>query len=1301
MKKTRCWISALLVVLMLLAYMPTGVLAVEIVDSGTCGKNITWSLDSKGELIISGTGDMDSFGGVKYYPWHSYRSNIKKITIKDGVTCIGDGAFGNCESLTDVTIPDSVTLIYSGAFSYCYALEEVTIPDSVTSIENRVFSYCHALTEINIPDSVTSIGNYAFYRCEALAEVKIPERVTSIGELSFSGCDALKMITIPKSVAQIDRWAFSDCESLSDVYYEGTEYEWKEISIGEGNENLTTANIRFSNTANEYTVTFDANGGSVPPAMAMKTVKYGQAYGELPMPYMGYMNPFAPMYEFDGWYTDPTGGVKVTEDTIVETTEDHTLYAHWSEVIVGGIILTDVSVESLPTKTTYKAGEKFDSSGLTLKLTYSDETTENISSGFAVSNVDTSTEGTKTVTVTYDSFAVTFTVDVTHNYVAKVTDPTCTKQGYTTHTCSACQDSYVDTYVNAKGHTWGEWTEWKHTGDVSEGETCEACTMTRTRTCSVCGVVDTAEDIHYDNLSPLGVTLPDKVNSGESIDMVFNIPALPGVKVSTIQAVIEFDISKVEVTELNISDADCEYLGFSTVEEANIAGGVSFACVGEDGYNTIDLEDGIIVNGSFNVKEGVESVDFNVETFFVYRLCEDGYNFDEIVGIGDIQTKYTVNVIHECKHEWSVTAERIEPTCTQNGSSEVYTCSLCGAVKGGESIMTLGHSYTSVVIEAKCIEKGYTTFTCSICKESYIDSYVDAKGHTEKVDEPVDATCTTVGKTEGKHCSVCNEVIVAQTDIPAKGHTETLINVKEATEKEEGYTGDKVCSVCEKVLKRGSVIPVIATKSNVVTDKFFSLKDGSDTYYYHIPEIKLVDDKAKAINEKINDTLYESYLRAKQDVDDGNGTVLYRISYECAQNGKILSVITQERAFRVNSFRVYNISVVDGKEISNKDILALFDVSEDEFFKELEESVEKFYRTEYFMSDDEEDDNLTDTLSEDNIKQSSPFITSDGKLGAVIHVYPRAGASDNEFAIYALTGERVDLGDESSPKTDFIIKTTQPIKFSTITYDANGGTNAPSAQTKKSGEDLTLSEQKPEKAGYVFLGWSENKSATTAEYQPLDKYSEDKDVKLYAVWQKEVSEKEQIVVESKTVGAGKEFEVQVSIKNNPGIGFMVLVPQIPEGLKLKEVKAGNLFKVEAEKNYIFEADNDVTSDGVIATLVFEAVNAEGEYEIGFKLGEASNYAEEDVVFKMVNGKITVKKLSEEYMLGDVNKDGKINALDATQILRHANNKASVISSMSEAEAYGRADVNKDKKINALDATQILRFANNKPSVLSK
>lgn len=70
----------------------------------------------------------------------------------------------------------------------------------------------------------------------------------------------------------------------------------------------------------------------------------------------------------------------------------------------------------------------------------------------------------------------------------------------------------------------------------------------------------------------------------------------------------------------------------------------------------------------------------------------------------------------------------------------------------------------------------------------------------------------------------------------------------------------------------------------------------------------------------------------------------------------------------------------------------------------------------------------------------------------------------------------------------------------TVTYDANGGTGAPAAQTKTHGTALTLSSAKPTRAGYNFLGWSETKDATTATYAAGGSYTKNAKVTLYAVW---------------------------------------------------------------------------------------------------------------------------------------------------------------------------------------------------------
>lgn len=91
-----------------------------------------------------------------------------------------------------------------------------------------------------------------------------------------------------------------------------------EISAGETGDKTFYAKW----TANEYTVTFDANEGTVTPES--KTVTYDGTYGELPTPKRS-------GYKFLGWFTDLTGTDKVTADNKVSITAAQTLYAHWSE----------------------------------------------------------------------------------------------------------------------------------------------------------------------------------------------------------------------------------------------------------------------------------------------------------------------------------------------------------------------------------------------------------------------------------------------------------------------------------------------------------------------------------------------------------------------------------------------------------------------------------------------------------------------------------------------------------------------------------------------------------------------------------------------------------------------------------------------------------------------------------------------------------------------------------------------------------------------------------------------------------
>ena len=221
----------------------------ESVASGTCGENLTWSLDNEGTLTISGTGEMNNY--VHSYDsdiGKGYSKSIKRVVIEEGVTSIGDNAFTtNCRGITDVTIPDSVTSIGESAFEGC-ALTSINLPEGVTSIGPGAFMDCK-LTSINLPDSVTSIGGNAFTNC-ALKSVTIPRNVSSIGKKAFNSYDLESInvdpdnsyyssvdgvmynkdmtklvtfpcgktsVTLPDTLTSIDENTFYECEKLESV----------------------------------------------------------------------------------------------------------------------------------------------------------------------------------------------------------------------------------------------------------------------------------------------------------------------------------------------------------------------------------------------------------------------------------------------------------------------------------------------------------------------------------------------------------------------------------------------------------------------------------------------------------------------------------------------------------------------------------------------------------------------------------------------------------------------------------------------------------------------------------------------------------------------------------------------------------------------------------------------------------------------------------------------------------------------------------------------------------------------------
>ena len=159
------------------------------------------------------------------------------------------------------------------------------------------------------------------------------------------------------------------------------------------------------------------------------------------------------------------------------------------------------------------------------------------------------------------------------------------------------------------------------------------------------------------------------------------------------------------------------------------------------------------------------------------------------------------------KGHTEVVDKAIPATCTTDGKTEGSHCSVCGAViKAQDTINATGHKFGNwtTTKSATCTESGTQIRKCENCGATESKS-LSAKGHTEVVDKAITATCTTDGKTEGSHCSVCNTVIKVQTVINATGHKSSGWIVDKAASIGVKGSKHKECTVCKKVLETAEI----------------------------------------------------------------------------------------------------------------------------------------------------------------------------------------------------------------------------------------------------------------------------------------------------------------------------------------------------------------------------------------------------------------------------------------------------------------------------------------------------------------
>ena len=509
-------------------------------------------------------------------------------------------------------------------------------------------------------------------------------------------------------------------------------------------------------------------------------------------------------------------------------------------------------------------------------------------------------EGTKTKTCTQCGATVTETIaKLSHSYTTTVVAPTCTTNGYTLHKCSVCGTSYKDSTTKATGHSYGNSVVIKQPTCTSEGtaiKTCTKCNATVTET------IPKTSHKYADT-----VVAPTCTTNG-------------------------YTLHKCSVCGTSYKDSTTKATGHSY---GNSVVTKQPTCTAEGTKTKTCTKCGATVT------ETIAKLSHSYTTTVVAPTCTaDGYTLHKCSVCG---TSYKDSTTKATGHSYGNSVVTKQPTCTSEGTA-IKTCTKCNATVT-ETIPKTSHKYADTVVAPTCTTNGYTLHKCSVCGTSYKDnttkatghSYgnsvvtkqptctsegtaiktctkcnatvtekLPAKGHTAVTDKGYPATCTTAGKTDGSHCSVCNTVIKVQTVINATGHKSSGWIVDKAASIGVKGSKHKECTVCKKVLETAE-IPAL---SRISISKA-SVTLSTSTYAY--------DGKAKkpGVTVKLNGKTLKN--GADYTASYSNNTKVGTATVKITGKGNYTGSVS--KTFKIkNNFKKATVSGISTKAFTGKNI---------------------------------------------------------------------------------------------------------------------------------------------------------------------------------------------------------------------------------------------------------------------------------------------------------------------------------------------------------------------------------------------
>ena len=209
-------LSLFLALVMILGMIPvTGAEEITVVDSGSCGEDMTWTLTSDGLLTISGTGEMEYEDGARRPPWmYLYGDQITSIVVEEGVVTVGPVAFAHLLNLVSVSLPSTLEDFDTGDTFY-QTLNQKTI---TVAEGNQTFCTVNGVLYSKdmrylwkVPTAMT---------CDFV----VPESVIWLYAFVFESCTKLDSVTFTGNAPGIFYRAFED--AVVDCFYPADNPTW-------------------------------------------------------------------------------------------------------------------------------------------------------------------------------------------------------------------------------------------------------------------------------------------------------------------------------------------------------------------------------------------------------------------------------------------------------------------------------------------------------------------------------------------------------------------------------------------------------------------------------------------------------------------------------------------------------------------------------------------------------------------------------------------------------------------------------------------------------------------------------------------------------------------------------------------------------------------------------------------------------------------------------------------------------------------------------------------------------------------